>query len=103
MTIGSKISKRSAERSFNAVRNLNVSSKFIHSDLKDLISEKHHKRKEESQSKSVERSYDKFSRPAQESLPISGSKSKPGYYDNVEDPTEHSFLSRLGENNREAK
>ncbi len=34
---------------------------------------------------------------------MSKERDRKGYFDHVEDPAEHSFLSKLGENNREAK
>jgi hypothetical protein len=106
MTIGSRISKRSLERAApqKAVKETpKYTTKYLRSDLKGLITDKLNQRAVESQSRSIERSYERYQQPGAGGASASGTadKDRRGYYDQVEDPAEHSFLSRLGENNRE--
>lgn len=49
--------------------------------------------RDQSRSKSIERVQDKYSQPK---------SSRKGYNDVVEDPRDHTYLSKLGEVNREA-
>lgn len=104
MTIGSRISKRSLERALPQ-KAVQGTAKYLRSDLKDLITDKLNQRAAASQSRSIERSYERYHPPVAGGASASGTgtagKDRRGYYDQVEDPTEHSFLSRLGENNRE--
>lgn len=97
MTMGSRLSKRSVERVF-PLRN----EKYIHSNLKDLVSGKLEQRRQESRSR--DRSHDRSLRnPTDNGAIKSASRDRPGYFQQVDDPGEHSYLSRLGENNREAQ
>lgn len=63
--------------------------------MKELVSDKHQQRQQE---KSMGReSFDQYTTQNANSL------ERKGYYDQVENPSEHSYLSRLGESNRHAQ
>jgi len=91
MTIGSN--NRSTSRMEKMMMNPRT-------ELKTMVSDKLKQRREESLSKSRERSFDLY---AKDSLPVSGAATKrTGYHARVENPRDHTFLSRIGETNREA-
>jgi len=68
-----------------------------------MVSDKYKQRREESLSKSREKSFDVYAKDKESVPPSALSTKRNGYHARVENPKDHTFLSRIGETNREAK